>query len=220
MPDLTDVNIKDLLKLDDADLRAALEAMLPKLTYPEHMLGLWAQHPEYGRVLVVSDGVFDDGSVPILYAGSDGTNPEYVPVSELTFPYQATSPEDVPVGEAWLVNVDDGKYSGERVVALKERFSIWRTAFDAVDDEMAWIDHDVTLIAPLTPQPSLSPEFVETEEEYEALPNGSIVADGMGFPLIKRDMETWYEPGSTRAYSNSNMSYSRRRVYRRGWGNE
>ena len=52
---MTDVNIKELLAKSDADLRTALEAMLPKPTYPAHLLGLWAKHPEYGDVMCAWD---------------------------------------------------------------------------------------------------------------------------------------------------------------------
>lgn len=224
MPDLTDDTIKDLLAMSNPGLRAALEAMLPKPTYPEHMLGLWAQHPEYGRVLVIDDRPDEDGEVTVSLQMEERTNEVSwgsVPVSELTFPHHVTRPEDVPEGEAWIVNVEGGVKSYTRIVALKDERNYWRTAGAKTPGYRFWDDSEVTLITPLVPaRPAPAVEWVETEEEYEALPPGSIVADDMDFPLIKRDTELWYESGGTRSYSNFDMSYSRRRVYRRGWGNE
>ena len=60
---MTDVNIKELLAKSDADLRTALEAMLPKPTYPAHLLGLWAKHPEYGDVMCAWDKPSPEGRV-------------------------------------------------------------------------------------------------------------------------------------------------------------
>lgn len=212
MPDLTEDTIKDLLAMSNPGLRAALEAMLPKPTFPEHMMGLWATHPKYGEVVCIWDTPHRDGDMKVSWRNNEspvGSVVDYVPVSELTFPHQATEGE-LPTetefntllwgtGGLTIHDKEDGQEVG-----------IGR-------DELAQLGYAMLAYAG-EPQPA--PEFVETEEEYEALPKGAIVADDMGFPLIKRDMEAWYEPGSTRAYSNSNMSYSRRRVYRRGWGNE
>lgn len=101
MTDLTGVDIHALLKKDNDDLRAALEAMLPKPTHPEHMLGLWAKHPEYGDVVCAWDKPSPQGSVLTARRDVDdfcGASVSYLHVSELTFPEQTTRPEDVPVG--------------------------------------------------------------------------------------------------------------------------
>lgn len=286
---MTDIDIAELVKkyrYDSDGLLAALEAMLPKPTCPEHMLGLWAQHPEHGRVLVTYDRPDEDGDVIVAVRMAEhrgGVAKKAVTVSELTFPHQvtkgelpteteyntlswwdngltirdkedgqevgiydkeiaqlayamlayagdqqpnpATRPEDVPVGEAWLVNVDDGTRRAERVVALKVDHGTWRTGEDAVQIvDFWWNNHEVTLITPLTPGPTTTePEFVETEEEYEALPEGSIVGDYLA--PSKRKTETLWQKMPSGHWWRVGMDYSanlageRRRVLRRGWGN-
>ena len=164
MSDLTDVNIKELLKKNDTELRAALEAMLPK-PYPEHLLGRWAKHPEFGDVFICDD-VPIESCVVVVCRDSEkaaGSSRKHVPVSSLTFPHMATKPEDVAVGEAWLVNVDDGKHRAERVVALKKAFDFWHTG-ERVADSEEWWDNEVTLIAPLVP---VAPQTLHDGGEHE-----------------------------------------------------
>lgn len=228
---LVSVDPRELLKLDNAELRAELEAMLPKPTYPEHMLGLWAQHPEHGRVLVTEDCPDDDGVVRVAWVVAENvrvTNWEYTNVSELTFQHQVTRPEDVPVGEAWLVDVRDGYCSYTRVVALKLEDGEWRTIGAQTPDECVWTANEVTLIAPLvpaTPGPTTTePEYVETEEEYEALPTGSIVGDYLA-PNKRKPEVLWQKLPDGRWWSVNreytvNLTSERRPVIRRGWGNE
>ena len=198
MPDLNDVNIKDLLKLPDPELRAALDAMLPKPTHPEHLFDLRAKHPELGEVVCMWDKPGSAGGVLVRWRDESdkvGSRGDIVPVAELTFPHQATKPEDVPVGEAWLVNVDNWSHSGKRVVALKHASDDWRTGDGVVDDEYWWRDEEVTLIAPLVPaKPEPAVEWVETEEEYDALPHGSIIAIPGQDPWVK-EAGGWDLPG-------------------------
>lgn len=98
------------------DVLRDLRNLLPR-DCPEDMLGLWATHPEYGRVLVCSTRPYQDGEVIIAYRDDDvptGTAQECVDHSSLTFPephpeYLTTleeyenAPEGtvVAAGEAW-----------------------------------------------------------------------------------------------------------------------
>lgn len=226
---MNDLNIKDLLAKSDADLRAALEAMLPKPTHPERLLGRWAKHPEYGDVVCAWDKP-RSGEVKVYrrYEESNvGAHYVYVRVSELTFPEQVTCPEDVPVGEAWLVDVEDGNRSGERVVALKVDVDDWRTGVGVVRDEYLWLDGEVTLIAPLVParpEPEPEPEHprtLTTAKDYETAPVGTIVASPDNNPWVKVSEEGWLVSGSLISSTNSDMAeLDEKDVLRKGWGNE
>lgn len=166
---MTDVNIKELLAKSDADLRTALEAMLPKPTYPAHLLGLWAKHPEYGDVMCAWDKPSPEGRVFTARRAVDddfcGASVSYLPISELTFPEQTTKPENVPVGEAWLVDVEDARFAYKRVVALKMEHDNWWTSYGRTPKRGSWSDDEVTLIAPLEPA---QPE----PEKFLAIPGG------------------------------------------------
>lgn len=228
MTDLTDVNIKELLGKSDAELRASLEAMLPKPAYPENLLGRWAKHPEYGDVVCIWDkpdfagGVFVRWRAEYETVGSRG---DVVPVSELTFPEQTTRPEDVPVGEAWLVNVDDGARSAKRVVALRANGEYWRTGAGVVGGEPWWLDEEVTLIAPLVParpEPEPEPEHPRTLsslEDYENAPLGTIVASSDNNPWVKTFDNGWGTSWTGKSRRNSGMAELEEQVVlREGWG--
>lgn len=126
-----------------------------------------AKHPEFGEVVCIWDKPGSAGGVLIRWRDESdkvGSRGDIVPVAELTFPHMATKPEDVPVGEAWLVNVNDGNDSGERVVALKYASNDWRTGFGVVDGAVWWEDDEVTLIAPLVP---VAPQTLHDGGEHE-----------------------------------------------------
>ena len=227
MTNLTDVNIKELLAKSDTDLRAALEAMLPK-PYPERLLGRWAKHPEHGDVLI-GDDVPIDSCVVVIVRDSGraaGSSRKYVALSSLTFPEQTTRPEDVPVGEAWLVNVDNGKCSGERVVALKYAGNEWRTGIGAVNGTSWWEDGEVTLITPLVPatpaqEPEPEPEpdhpaTLSSVEDYQAAPAGTVVAEPGGWACTKRSGGDWYKVKTW--LTDREMADTERQVLRKGWG--
>lgn len=228
MTDLNDVNIKELLAKSDTELRAALEAMLPKPTHPEHLLGRWAKHPEYGDVLI-GDDVPIESCVVVIVRDSGraaGSSRKYVALSSLTFPEQTTRPEDVPVGEAWLVNVNDGDNSGKSVVALKFNGDHWCTGDGVVDDAHWWTDDEVTLIAPLVsarpePQPD-HPRTLSSVEDYENAPVGTIVASPDNSPWVKTFEKGWGPSWSVIGRSNSDMAelLEGQDVLRKGWGNE
>lgn len=144
--------------------------------------------------------------------------------AEAKAPARATRPEDVPPGEAWLVNVNDGKRSGERVVALKHGRNVWRTADGAVAGSCLWFDEEVTLIAPLAPVTPTAitpahPEYLETLQDYEDAPVGTVVKmlDGVScLYLAKLDLPDdplgWHMPGEPGCLSSGGLSGRRRRV--------
>lgn len=193
------------------DILIALYRLIesPKPTLPEHMLGLWATHPEYGRVLVAFDRPDEDGYVIVAVRTAEnptGAARKVVPVSNLTFPEQVTKGE-LPTetefntllwgtGGLTIHDKEDGQEVG-----------IGR-------DEVAQLAYAMLAYAG---EPHPAPEYVETEEEYEALPTGSIAADPGKPPLLKNN-NMWEQIGGL--YFNSELAGERRRVLRRGWGDE
>lgn len=224
MTELNDDNVKDLLKLSNAEPHDELEAMLAALNYPEHMLGRWATHEELGDVLVVYDHPDSDGDVSVSWHSTDargGAEYARVHISELTFPEQITKPEDVPVGDTWLIKALNYDGIMERAVAVKISGQ-WITIGEetAVVDEMK--DSDVTLIAPLapaTPAPVQEEEWVKDEEEYGALPEGSIVITSGLIPWIKLAGD-WECPSDVTCPPSSEIFNRQCRVVRKGWINE
>ncbi|OFT88998.1 hypothetical protein [Corynebacterium sp. HMSC28B08] len=182
------------------------------------LLGRWAKHEHYGDVLVIGDKLDECGCALIAFPDPDYPNSVLTPLvilSDLTFPEETTRPEDVPVGEAWLVNVDDGADRECGVVALKfDDDGNWYTR--EVNGCTTWYDSEVTLIAPLVSARPADPETVTTEKEYAALPAGSIVAGSSSDPFLK-NAGIWIGPAATRM-SNSEMARKTRRILRWGWG--
>ena len=228
---MTTLDPKELLdqyRNNHAGLVAALEAALPKPTHPEHLFDLRAKHPELGEVVCIWDKPSSSGDVFVRWRDESdavGSRGAIVPVSELTFPEQATKPEDVPVGEAWLVNVDDGTHRAERVVALKHAGNEWRTGIGVVDGAFWWIDEEVTLIAPLVPaQPEPQqehPRTLSSVEGYETAPVGTTVAAPDDNPWTKICDDEWMRAWSWGSKTNSAMAaLTERDVLRWGWGNE
>lgn len=184
------------------------------------LLGRWAKHVKYGDVLVIGDKLGECGCALIAFPDPDFPNSVLTPLvilSDLTFPEETTRPEDVPVGEAWLVNVDDEEASAEGVVALKRTKTYWNTEIVSGNAGSTgdWLNGEVTLIAPLAPVRPTEPETVTTEEEYMALPAGSIVAGKDDHPFTKHT-GVWIGPAAGR--SSSEMAGKTRRVLRWGWG--
>ena len=178
----------------------------------------WVKHSGYGDVLIMSQHPDTANTVVIAYIDNempDGIGNNLVKLDTLTFPEETTRPEDVSVGETWVVNVDDGEYSAERINAVKIDGDKWVIG-SRENIAKIWKNCEVTLIAPLIPARPLdadrdeSPETVTTEEEYAALPEGSIVAYPCGGPWFKTDSGTWDGAHI--------MAGPTRQVLRRGWG--
>lgn len=181
------------------------------------LLGRWATHPEYGDVLIADDKSHN-GLIQIVYLSSisrNGTYSRTVNIDTLTFPDQTTRPQDVPVGEAWLVNVDDGDDRRTNTPALKEWPGVWTTG-ENHKGARARSDNEITLITPLIPaRPQDTPETVTTEEEYESLPEGSIVALPEGSPYIHKGY-IWETEDDLA--DPAEMAGETRHILRRGWG--
>lgn len=186
------------------------------------LFGRWAKHPAYGDVLITVDATDEDGDVWFAFRedrvrGQLGSASH---IDTLTFPEETTRPEDVPVGEAWLVNADDGYESAEGVTAFKINDTSWVTGDSNGIIETEWGNGELELITPLIlarPQDAdrgESPETVTTAEEYEALPEGSIVAFTGGNPWLKDSYGKWEDGHS----SVTSIAYAPRQVLRRGWG--
>lgn len=135
------------------EIKADLRALLPSQQPTTGLLGRWAKHPEHGDVVCVAERpasglvkiAFQDNCVlmSVKYAT--------VALSSLTFPEQAAKPEDVPAGEAWLVDVETPFLSLQSVVAIKGLNKMWLTLEGAT--EVTWCSNGIiTLISPLTPE--------------------------------------------------------------------
>lgn len=201
-------------------LRKAGVEIAEKPTKPTMgLFGRWAKHPGYGDVLITVDKPAGDGFVWFAFRedGKRGQLTSKSHIARLTFPEETTRPEDVPVGEAWLVNVDDEEASAEGVVALKRTKTYWNTEIVSGNAGSTgdWLNGEVTLIAPLAPVRPTEPETVTTEEEYMALPAGSIVAGKDDHPFTKHT-GVWIGPAAGR--SSSEMAGKTSRVLRWGWG--
>ena len=180
------------------------------------LLGRWATNRHGKHVLITTDRPVD-GWIETTYVSPDGTTSEKAEqFDSLTFPEQTTRPEDVPVGEAWLVNADDGNDSITNAPAVKEPTGLWITGENNKGYENAWTNHEVALITPLIPaRPHDTPETVTTEEEYGALPEGSVVARPGEEPWIHKPY-VWAREGGT--IDDVGLAGTARHVLRKGWG--
>lgn len=114
------------------------------------LLGRWATHPELGDVLVVVDRQIDRGLIHVRYPSDttgDGAQDGYVNLDSLTFPEQTTRTQDVPVGEAWLVDAHNGNDHQPNTPALKINPNLWVTPARETADENEWHNWEITLIA-------------------------------------------------------------------------
>ncbi|MDK8889870.1 hypothetical protein QQA05_00375 [Corynebacterium macclintockiae] len=183
------------------------------------LLGRWAKHPQYGDVLITMDRPLDSRAIGIMFLSANmegGVAYRRVNIDDLDFPDQTTRPQDVPVGEAWLVDATDGYSNQHNTPALKIGASLWVTPIQGTNDENEWHNYEITLITPLIPaRPQGTPETVTTEEEYESLPVGSVVAAWKGIPWVRRT-HAWVSVGNS--LTTSEMTETTRYILRRGWG--
>lgn len=180
------------------------------------LLGLWATNRDGKRVLITTDRPVG-GWIETTYVNPDGTTREKAEqLDSLSFPDQATRPQDVPVGEAWLVNAADEDHRLDNIAALKVYEDMWETGGRDGGLSMEWDDNEVELITPLIPaRPHDTPETVTTEEEYEALPEGSVVAKPGEDPWTHRPY-VWEQVGAT--IDDVVLAGTTRHVLRRGSG--
>lgn len=183
------------------------------------LLGCWAKHPKHGDVLIAYDKPTRGGLVNVRYLSGDTVGKSqgnFAHIDELSFPDQTTRPQDVPVGEAWLIDADAGDASTTNTPAVKESTGLWITGENNEGGVCAWSDNEVTLITPLIPaRPHDTPETVTTEEEYEALPEGSVVAKPGEDPWTHRPY-VWEQVGAT--IDDVVLAGTTRHVLRRGSG--
>ncbi|MGJ4168328.1 FlxA-like family protein [Corynebacterium macclintockiae] len=202
-------------QIEQLKAEEAREAKQPR----DNLLGRWARHEKYGHVLIACQHADERGWLFIASPDDgfpDGANGRYANQRELTFPEQTTRPQDVPVGEAWLIDADDGDDSITNTPAVKESTSLWIAGENNNGDENAWANHEVTLITPLIPaRPQDTPETVTTEEEYGALPEGSVVAEPGENPWVHLPFR-WLQEGATT--DDVMLAGTARHVLRRGWG--
>lgn len=145
---------------EDTDCKSVLDDVLRDLRnllprdYPEDMLGMWATHPGYGRVLVIRAKPDGEGEVAIAYR-------------------------------------DDCARTG-----------VWHT----------WVDPSTLSF------PEQHPETLTTLEDYANAPEGTIVAEDNGAPLIQDDWRIWCAAGHPKEYAATELAGTTRRVLRWGWG--
>ena len=190
-----------------------LEEQLNNAEPTTGLLGQWATNRHGKRVLITTDRPVD-GWIETTFVSPDGTTSEKAEqFDSLIFPDQTTRPQDVPVGEAWLVDADGIHNS---VVALKVGHDAWKVGHNVEPIVAAWSDEYITLITPLIPaRPQDTPETVTTEEEYEALPEGSVVAKPGEDPWTHKPY-VWEQRGAIT--DDVMLSGTTRQVLRRGWG--
>ena len=212
------------LRQQAKELEEKIEQLQDQLNNAEPttgLLGQWATNRHGKRVLITTDRPVD-GWIETTFVSPDGTTSEKAEqFDSLTFPDQTTRPEDVPVGEAWLVDACDDVYDTRResnIVALKVEEDTWTTTSIDRDCGLEWHNHEITLITPLIPaRPHDTPETVTTEEEYEALPEGSVIVSRGGSPWT-RGVYGWTSGGSSS--TTAELAGTTRRVLRRGWWGE
>lgn len=207
--------IKDLAEqIEQLKAEEAREAKQPR----DNLLGRWARHEEYGHVLIACQHADERGGLFVAYPDDgfpDGADGRYANQRELTFPEQAVRPEDVLVGDAWIVDVHNGD-ARQRAQAIKIDENLWVADAELIDDDYEWIDSDITLITPLIPaRPHDKPETATTEDEYSALPEGTIVAMQIGGPWI-REGDAWTQ--GDESVTAAQLSGITRHILRRGWG--
>ncbi|WP_298076111.1 hypothetical protein [uncultured Corynebacterium sp.] len=183
------------------------------------LLGRWAKHPKLGDVLIAEDKPTHKGLIHVSYLSGDaigGAQGNFVLIDDLTFPKQTTRPQDVPVGEAWLVDAHNGFDSQPNTPALKIAPGLWVTPAREAADESEWHNYEITLITPLIPaRQHDTPETVTTQEEYGELPEGSVVAKPGEKPWVHLP-HVWVQEGATT--NDLVMARTTRHVLRRGWG--
>lgn len=184
----------------------------------DNLMGWWAHHEKHGNVLIACQHADERGELFVMCPDDefpDGADGRFVDQRELTFPEQTTRPEDVPVGEAWLVDADDGYDSTTNAPAVKEHTGLWITGENTKGAETSWTDHEVTLITPLIPaRPHDKPQIVTTQEEYAALPEGSVVAKPGEDPWTRNYV--WEQVGAT--VDDVVLAGTTRHILRRGRG--
>ena len=136
------------------EIKADLRALLPTPPQPiTGLLGRWAKHPEHGDVVCVAERPAS-GLVKIAFKDNFvlmSVGYATVTLDSLTFPHQATHPDDVPAGEAWLVDVNAGELSLKSALAIKDSNDTWLTLEGATRVTLC-SNGMITLLAPLTPE--------------------------------------------------------------------
>ncbi|MGJ4099754.1 hypothetical protein [Corynebacterium macclintockiae] len=191
-----------------------LECQINNAQPTSGLLGRWATN-SYGKQVLITADKPSLGRIETAYIERDGTTYEQAEdLDDLTFPEQTTRPQDVPVGEAWLVDAQDRVRTEKDVVALKTKDDLWTSS-----GFLEWTDDEVELITPLIPaRPQDTPETVTTEEEYEALPEGTIVAENNGAPWQKLKSGEWISHIFPENRPDDLMDGLVCRILRRGWG--
>jgi len=166
-------------------------ALLPAQQPTSGLLGRWAKHPEHGDVVCVWDEPME-GHITVHYRYKDertGTLYDQVPLDSLTFPHQATKPEEVPAGEAWLVDVNATHFKAEKATGFRDEDGGWLIVHVEKESEIAWddcYDKHITLISPLTPErprkDDLQAKYDVMEDKYREASEGIEVLSQDGTP--------------------------------------
>lgn len=125
----------------------------------------------------------------------------------------------------WLVDTANGKRNALKTSTGYYLDSYTRYPWIVCDEDgegVGLTNHEVTLIALLTPERPGESDLrtVTTEEEYDALPEGSVVAEPDDFALQKGTSGTWCEAFDDRRFTSAEISGTARTVLRYGWTGE
>ena len=179
--------------------KVSIENILPAPPQPTTgLLGRWAKHDAYGDVVVISDYSSYNGKVWVSYTDNDepdGASTDHVPFDSLMFPEQAMKPEEVPAGEAWLVDVNAGELSLKSALAIKDSNDTWLTLEGATRVTLC-SNGMITLLAPLTPERPVSD--LQAKSTERALDRMKAKYDEIEWEYKQAQAEiTWLKAGNT-----------------------
>ena len=194
--------------------------------------GLCAKHPKHEVVrMIYEDGemidcILPDTSLLMIRAEEltpiPGTRVDLTPrhesVPESTPEPEQPQPEDVKPepqpGEAWLIEFEGKRY--EAIYWYSPLYAHWVFVKDR-ESAVSIESHEATPLSRLVEETVPShPEFLETEEDYESAPEGTIVANDLSDPWVKDSMGFWLICGEGGSEISRLMALSARRVLR--WG--
>lgn len=189
---------------------ADLRALLPAPPQPTGgLLGRWAKHDDYGDVVCMWDKPSRFGKMRVAHVSegkTSGAEHWYAEFDSLTFPHQATKPEDVPAGEAWRVR--HCGYGEFNAVKTSGPFP-WLFFNPEFEEHDGFRNNSVTLISPLTPErPGKGDEQPawRIEHDWRNLRGDEYIIDKNGDPVVTETKhwagEPWYTDGFAVGESN------------------
>ena len=124
---------------------------------------------------------------------------------------------DEPEGPVWDRNGDKWEHTGDVVYVQGREWAEWRHV--ASGNVGTW--PAPLMRGPVTSTPPWTPEVggtVETEEQYAALPEGSVVSRDLCGPVFRKFGDgRWAESAASTSYDSRVMASESRTILRVGW---